>query len=171
MSEFPVDSAIVSAAIAAIISIAVFFYKERKVEPQKWKRDMQAQTLLKQIKAHGKLLNFLDAAEARKKALPTTGTLTQVGETDTHIFLLPDHEIQFNKIFRENTGYFSNELNKLYGSLIESDRNWDLSEKKWKENQSSWIHGVNLSEIHNVVRNQFHALRKQYEEMTDFKFE
>lgn len=170
MSEFPWDSAIISAAIAAAISIGVFFYKEKKVEPQKWKKDIQAQTLLKQIKSYGKLLNFLNAAEARRKALPQ-GSLTQVGETDTHIFLLPNHEIQFNKIFRENTGFFSTELNNLYASLIEKDHNWDLSEKKWKENQGSWVHGVNLSEIHNLVKTQFQALRKQYEEMTDFKFE
>ena len=166
--EFSIDNAIIAATISAAISLAVFFYRERKVEPQKWKRDAKAQTLLKQIEAYGELLNFLNSAEARRRACERL--ITQVKETDTHLFVLPGHEIQFNQIFRKNMGFYSEEVIRLHTSFIEHDTDYDFAEKRWKENQSSWYQGVNLSELHKVVRRNFDELRKQYEDMTSYNF-
>lgn len=168
MTTSTVDTAIIAAGISAIISIGVLVAREFLIEPHKWKREAKRETLLKEIEAYGELLNFLDSAEARRKAWKST--TIQVKQDDTHLFLLPGHEIQFNKIFRDNMSFLSNEIIQLYNTFVESDSEYDFAEKRWNPNQNSWYQGLNLSQMHELVRKQFINLRKQYEKNTSFTF-
>lgn len=162
------DGAIIAAVISAIISIGFLVIREFLIEPKKWKRESQKESSLKQIEAYGELLAFLDGAEARRKAW--VRPISQIKENDTHVFLLPGHEIQFNKIFRENMAYFSSEVIDCYKSLLEKDKKFDLAEKKWKQDQNSWYQGFNLSEMHQLIKKKFNTLRKKHENTTGHSF-
>jgi len=159
-----ITSVAIAVAISAVISVGLYFYKEKRIEPKRWKKNVKKDILEKQIQAYGELLNFLDSSEARRKAWKRE--IQQVTDDHTHLFLLPGHEIQFNKIFRENMGYYSSEIIELFTNFVENDTNFDFAEKKWKQEQSSWYHGVNLSDLHNQVRGKFGELRKEYQELT-----
>ena len=164
MIDFPWDSAIIATIVSVAISLTILLIREKKIEPEKWKKEAKRETLLKQIQAYGELLNFLDSSEARRKVWKRE--IKQVTNDHTHLFLLPGHEIQFNKIFRENMGYYSSEIIELFTNFVENDTNFDFAEKKWKQEQSSWYQGVNLSDLHNQVRGKFGELRKEYQELT-----
>jgi len=163
-----IDSAIIAAVISAVIAIGFLFIREYIIEPKKWKKDVKKETLLKQIEAYGKILSFLDDAEARRKAW-TRKDVSQVTDNHTHLFLLPGHEIQFNKIFRDNLAYLSNDIIDFHKTFIELDTNFDFGEKKWKD-QSSWFQGVDLGDMHSLIHTQFNKLREDYQKMTGHSF-
>lgn len=163
-----IASMIIGISIAGIPLILILFLKEKKFNPENWKKNSQLQISLKQIEAYGELLAFLDAAQARKKNL-RSGML-QVKKTDTHLFLLPGHEIQFNKIFRENMSFFSPEVIKSHIKLLENDKDFDLVEKIWPKNQTSWYQGYDISEMHQLVKSKFYEIRQKCETVTGYSF-
>jgi len=165
-----IDSAVVAAIISAVITIGFLIIREYLIEPKKWKKDAKKETLLKQIESYGRILSFLDAAEARKKNWKS-GNITQVKDSDTHLFFLPGHEKQFNEIIRNNLAYFSNDIIEFHRTFIENDTEFYFAEQKWKDNQSSWIQGVNLGDMHTLIRTEFNEFRKKYEKMTGHSFE
>ena len=170
MGSIILDTAIIAAIISAVITIGFLVIREYLIEPRKWKKDSQRITLLKQIEAYGKIVGFLDDAEARRKVWKRTD-VSQVTEKHTHLFLLPGHEIQFNQIFRENLAYFSNDIIDFHKTFIENDTDFDFAEKKWKEDQSSWYQGVDLGDMHSLIRIQFNELRDKYQKMTGHSFD
>lgn len=160
---------IIAALVSGVIAAYLMFFRESIIEPKRWKKNVKQQTLLHQLNAYGKLLAFLDAAEARRKNWKKFSNF--IKDRDTHLFLLPGHEIQFNKIFSENMSYFTNEIIDCHKTLVENDEHFNLAEKRWNPDQSSWYQGYDLSEMHNLIKNQFFEMRKKYHEMTGHSFD
>lgn len=50
-------------------------------------------------------------------------------------------------------------------------REYIIEPKKWKQDQSSWYQGVDLGDMHTLIRKEFNEFRKKYEEMTGHSFE
>ena len=163
------DSAVIAAIISAIIAIGFLIIREYIFEPKKWKKDVKKETLLKQIESHGRILSFLDDAEARQKTWKKVNK-SNVNEKATHLFLLPGHEIQFNQIFRDNLAYLTNDIIESHKTFIESDTDFHFAEKKWVQDQSSWHYEVDLSNMHALIQNEFNKFREKYEEITDYSF-
>ena len=160
---------IITFVIGLVIPSIFWLIKEKKFDPEKWKKDSKKDTILQQIAAYGKLLIFLDSAEIRRKGFDRE--MPQVTKDSTHLFLFPGHDKQFNQLFRENLHLCSENIRRLHNQIIKNDEDYLFSEKKWPENQHSWIQAFDFSEIHSEIKKEYVNLKNEYKNLTDYSID
>src|SRR3989442_12969470 len=135
MSEFQ-NSAIIAAIISASIALGVFFIREKRVEPSKWKRDAQLATLREQLQAYSELMGLLQYGKQKVKR-------QNLGEKHykTHLFSVPDDSDKLREIFRTKRHLFSTNIVEQYLKIERDDTFFLLDTKKPDQN---WI--ADLSE-------------------------
>jgi len=141
MVEFPLDSAIIAVIISSVIASLIVLIREKKIEPERWKKTTKLQTIEKRLKAYDELLNFLRTAEERAK---------NWGDDLTHSFERPNGTEEFKAIFQRNFYLFSSKLNQLYFNAIKSDTRFGLTPRHESSQKHSTIFthfSMNLQEM------------------------
>ena len=87
-----ITSVAIAVAISAIITAILYFYKEKKIEPERWKKTVKLHEIEKRLTAYGELLNILRTAEERGK---NWGNSSE----HPHAFERPYGTEEFKKVF------------------------------------------------------------------------
>jgi len=153
---------VTSVAIAVTISVAItvilYFYKEKKLEPEKWKKNTKKELMEKRLEAYGSLLNFLEASEIRGKRWNKEETGGK-----NHLLIFPGDGNEFTKIFSQNRHLYSLEIIKKYQQVLKEDETYLFSKKPWGQDEKGWYELFDLKDIHQLIEKEFNSLKDEYE--------
>ena len=163
-----ITSVAIAVAISAVISAALYFYKEKKIEPERWKKTAKLQAVEKRLKACGELLNILRTAEERGKNWNDSSG-------HPHAFERPYGTEQFKRIFQENMHLFSSKLNQHYFDAIKSDTRFGLTPRKEssdpKFSSTTFTHfSLNLKEMQSTAVEEYTKIKKDFQDLTGYEF-
>ena len=164
--SYTIDNAIIAVIISAAVSSIFWFVKEKKLDPEKWKKDAKKETMLKQIESYGKILVFLNSARERRKNF--TRETKHVSKESTHLFFFPGDVQDFNDVFRENLPLCSDNILGLYNEFMNSDKTFLFSSMKWKSDQPAWIQAFDITKIHDAIQKEYDMIRNEYEKLTGY---
>ncbi len=160
MSEFPFDSAIIATVISISISLIVLLLREKKLDPEKWKKNTKLSTIEKQLEAYGILLTILHACEEKIKRQG----LNERTES-THLLETPKDADNLRKVFSEKRFLLSEEIVKEYLKMEKDDAYFGLSPKEGKESPIL----ANLSRMQELAELHYVNLKDDFKEMTDYE--
>ena len=163
---FPIDSAIVAAIVSGSIVIAFLLYKEKKLEPQKWKNNAKLQTIEKRLEAYGTLLNFLQSSKSRGSNF---GTVPEVdSEKKSHLLIIPQDRDKLLEIFQKYRYLFSLKLIENFQNLIKNDKELYLASKTQEDD---WYQLFDLSEMEQISQTEFQNLQSEHQNLTGYSME
>ena len=153
----PIFGAIIGGLIVGVITLYIMLFKEKKIEPEKWKKNVKFEKLTKKLEVYGRLNTLLDAGTERIKRQNQ-----QEGEKDTHLIEMPHDLDKLQQIFEGPRYLLSENLIKTYLDFVREDKFFsDISSRK---NDPSVIF-CDLSEMHKIAQEEFDEINKELEEM------
>ena len=161
MTEFPWDSAIIATVISLSISIVILLIREKKIEPEKWKKNAQLSTLEKQLETYGTLLNFLHSTNEKAKRQNLSDT-----RKEKHLLEIPYDADKFRQIFSDKRYLLSDKIVAEYLKVEKEDQYFALSRKP-KENQTSLL--CNLTDMQKYVEEGYSNLRTKFKDLTGYE--
>jgi len=161
-----ITSVAIAVTISAIITAALYFYKEKKIEPKRWKKNAKKDSMEKRLFAYGSLVNFLQEAEKRGKNF-----IKADSPNKKYLLLFPGDETEFHKIFQGNHYLFSPATRDQYLEILQNDDDLMFSKKKWKKDQSSWYEVFDFSDLHQLAEDEYNDIKIDYEELIGYKLD
>jgi hypothetical protein len=160
LSEFPYDSAIIATVISVAISLVVLAYREKKLEPDKWKKNAKLATMDKQLEAYGSLLTILHACEGK-------ATRQQINENTefTHLLEVPKDSENLRSLIMVKRYLLSEKIVDEYLKMEKGDTYFALTPK---EGKSSTLL-INLREMQDIVEYHFISLKDDYKKLTGYE--
>lgn len=159
---FPIDSAIVAAIVSGSIVIAFLIYKEKKLEPQKWKNNAKLQTIEKRLEAYGTLLNFLQSSKSRGN------NFGKNSENKSHLLIIPQDRDKLLETFQKYRYLFSLKLIENFQNLIKNDKELYLASKTQEDD---WYQLFDLSEMEQIAQTEFQNLQSEHQDLTGYSME
>lgn len=153
------DSAIIAVIVSAAISLTIFFIRERKLEPDKWKKNIEFKDLEEQLEAHGILLTILESCAQRAQRQGVGGS----GDK-SHLLQFPSDLDRIKEIFEKSRYLLSKELVDEYLDLVRKDEYFQDSTSR-KEGKSSEVFCA-LSKMQEITKRKFEELEKKREKFT-----
>ena len=157
--EFPWASAIIATVISVGISLLVLTIREKKIEPDKWKKNTKLLSMERQLEALGILVNLLQSTQQKAKRQ----NINKQANT-THLFEVPEDSTIFRKFFSEKRYLLPEDIVNEYLKIEANDTYFGLSDKG---KQSALI--LDLSNMQNLAESKFVNLKKEYEDLTGYK--
>ena len=147
--------------ISAVITGVIIIYKEYKLEPTKWKKDVKLALIEKRLQAYGGLISFLKAAKIRGSNWNDDELL--------HSLVQDQDTIEFQRIFRDYYYLFSSKLNDEYFKVVKSDKYFRLGSKPIEDpHVSSRNISFDLSTMQELSEQDYKNILAEHEKMTEY---
>lgn len=153
------DSAIIAVIISTAISLAILVVREKKLEPDKWKKNIEFKDLEAQLQAHGILLTILESCAQRAKRQGIGGS----GDK-SHLLQFPTDLDRIKEIFEKSRYLLSKELVDEYLDLIRKDEYFQDSTSRKDEKPSEIF--CALSKMEEIAKRKFEELKSQRDDFT-----
>ena len=170
---------IVGLIVGVTPSMFVLFLKEKKFDPEKWKKDTIWQLHAQKLEVYGQLKTLLDTGKQRMKRQNSTNQNNE----DSHLLMVPEDYETLKNIFGKYRYILSHNLVELYLEFIKNDKYFsDVSSKKnkikgrvssldnkkfnvdIKSGQTTVIY-CNLKDLEKTVTDEYDALNIKYNKM------
>lgn len=158
MPDFPWDSALIATVISVAISLGILLVREKKFEPEKWKKNVRLEKITKKLEVYGRLNTLLESGTERIKR-------QKVGEgkKETHLIEIPLDLDKLQQIFEGSRYLLSDKLIQTYRNFVREDEYFsDVSSRK----KDPTVLLCDLSEMHKIAKEEFDVIKKEYEELT-----
>ena len=151
-------SAIIAAMVSTAISVVIFLVREKKIEPGRWKKNIEFKHLEKQLETHGMLLTMLESFAQRAKRQDVGGS-----SGIPHLLQFPTDLDKIKEIFEKSRYLLPKELVDEYLSMVRKDECFQDSGSR-KEGKSCGIL-CDLSKMEELTKRKFEELEEKLKKL------
>lgn len=152
---------IIGLIVGVVPSMFVLLLKEKKFEPENWKKDTTWKLYTQKLEVYGQLKTLLDMGRQRTKRQNSTNQNNE----QTHLLIIPDDYESFKNIFGKYRYMLSDNLVQLYLEFIKDDKYF--SDVFSKENKQASTMLCNLEDLEKIVTKEYDVLKRNHSKMVN----
>ena len=168
---------VIGLIVGVVPSMLVLFLREKKFEPNKWKKDSKLKNILQKLEIYSMLNTLLESGQRRAKRQKL-----QDGET-LYVLLVPTDYDVFRDIFGRCRHLLSDDLIDSYFKLVieadtffldvsstESSTSGEIDHKNngFKVNlkqKTTTVILADLQHMHTIAKNEYLEIKKEYSKL------
>lgn len=152
--------AIISVIVSASVAIAILLWREYKIEPHRWRKNVQVTHLQKRLEVYGTLITLLESC--RVKAMRQSKASPEEQEK-MYLMENPFDTDKFQEIFERSNYLLSHELRQEWIKAVREDEYFSMFDAK-KKGHAALL--VNFKQMHELAMKEFDTLKGEYKTLT-----
>src|SRR5438094_512415 len=151
MGEFPYDSALIAAVVSVGISVIMYIIAEKKIEPRKWRKNIELSMLEKQLEIYGTVTTLLQAMKQKAKR----EGISRESTVQHHLMELPDDIYKLEEVFEKERYLLSQQLIDTYLTLVNKDTSFMIHNSKHRKESNPDFMFANLDEMQQIAESEY----------------